>query len=260
MRITDIARITTIILAFILLMIFITGFASLEKGAVGRLFTDENIIQALFFGLATSLLATLFSAVLGIPAGYYLARNRKGISRALDAFFDIPLVVPPLIVGVLLLTFFNLPVVKQLFSFIFTFQGAVIAQFFVAFPFTVKTSKSAFELVPPVYERIAMTLGARPLKSFYDTTLKIASGGIISGVLLSWLRALGEFGATLMVGGGIPGKTTNIPIQIYLDMTEGDYSKGIALSLLIALTAFIVIGTVRYILHQAGRMAHHHDV
>lgn len=259
MRITDIARVTTLFLALMLLIVFLTGLVTLEKGALQRLFSDRSIITALIFGLSTSLWATLFSVLFGVPAGYYLARNRQTLSRILDAFFDIPLVVPPLVVGVLLLTFFNLPWIQNLFTFIFTFQGAVVAQFFVAFPFTVKTSKSAFELVPPVYERIAMTLGARPFRSFYDTTLKLASGGILSGILLSWLRALGEFGATLMVSGGITGKTANIPIQIYLDMTEGDYSKGIALSLMIALTAFIIITVVRSIIYRMGGFHHKHE-
>ncbi len=259
MRITDIARVTTLFLALMLLIVFLTGLVTLEKGALQRLFSDRSIITALIFGLSTSLWATLFSVLFGVPAGYYLARNRQTLSRILDAFFDIPLVVPPLVVGVLLLTFFNLPWIQNLFTFIFTFQGAVVAQFFVAFPFTVKTSKSAFELVPPVYERIAMTLGARPFRSFYDTTLKLASGGILSGILLSWLRALGEFGATLMVSGGITGKTANIPIQIYLDMTEGDYSKGIALSLMIALTAFIIITVVRSIIYRMRDFHHKHE-
>jgi molybdate transport system permease protein len=259
MRITDIARIMTIILALLLLTIFLTGFVKLERGSLVRLFSDRTIIHALVFGLSTSLWATFLSAIFGIPSGYYLARNRQHLSRILDAFFDIPLVVPPLVVGVLLLTFFNLPWMQNLYNFIFTYQGAVAAQFFVAFPFTVKTSKSAFELVPPVYERIAMTLGARPLRSFYDTTLKLASGGILSGILLSWLRALGEFGATLMVGGGISGKTANIPIQIYLDMTEGDYSKGIALSLIVALTAFIIIAVVRFFIHRMGGFHPRHE-
>jgi molybdate transport system permease protein len=254
MKITDIARIITFILALILITLFINGLTILDAGSVSRMFSDPLVVRAVVFGLLSSITATLFSTVLGVPSGYYLARNKKALSRVLDAFFDIPLVLPPLIIGVLLLTFFNLGIIKGFYNFIFTFEGAVIAQFLIAFPFTVKTSKSAFELIPPVYERIAMTLGARPLRSFADTTLKLASGGIISGILMSWLRALGEFGATLMVGGGIAGKTTNIPIQIYLDMTEGDYQKGIALSLMIALISFLIIGIVRYVLFRTDKI------
>lgn len=248
MKIIVFTRITTFLLAFFLLSIFLSAFSSLEWKSIVRLFQDEFVIKSIVFGLMTSIGATLLSAIFGIPAGYFLARNKKTISHILDAFFDIPLVVPPLTLGVLLLAFFNLEYVKMIYNFIFTFYGAVIAQFFVAFPFTVKTSKSAFELIPPVYERIAMTLGASPWRSFRDTTLKLASGAILSGLLLSWLRSLGEFGATLMVGGGIAGKTANIPIQIYLDMTEGDFQKGISMSIAIALIAFVITAIARQVM------------
>lgn len=82
--------------------------------------------------------------------------------------------------------------------------------------------------MPPVYERIAKTLGAGPFKSFYDTTFKIAFPAILAGLTLTWLRCMGEFGATLMVGGGIPGKTENIPVYICLNMSSGDFDKGMA--------------------------------
>lgn len=252
MTLSQTARFVAFALATLLLAVFLTGFWALEWGDFVRLWGDREVLRAVGFGLVTSLLATFLAVLFGVPAGYYLARSRRFTSRLLDAFFDIPLIIPPLIMGVLLLTFFNMAFMKNFYNFVFTTAGAVIAQFFVAFPFTVKTSKSAFEMVSPVYERIAMTLGARPLRSFWDTTLKLASGGIISGILLSWLRALGEFGATLMVGGGIAGKTANIPIRIYLDMTEGDFHKGIAMSLAVALVAFVTIATVRFVWRKSG--------
>ena len=105
-------------------------------------------------------------------------------------------------------------------------------------PFTVRASKSAFEMIPPVYEQMAMTLGATPGRAFYDTTWKMALRGVLGGLILSWLRCLGEFGATLMVGGAIPGRTENVPIYIYLNMSAGEFDKGVAASVLALLCAF----------------------
>ena len=241
MKLTTISGAFVFVLALFILLIISAGFLLTDMRSIISLFKDGNFIKAVIFGLKTSLLATFFSAFLGIPSGYYLARKKSMLSRILDSLFDIPLIIPPLIVGVLLLTFFNISAVSRVIEVVFTFTGAVIAQFFISFPFTVKASKNAFEMIPPVYERIAMTLGASRFRSFYDTTFKLAFNGIMGGLILSWLRSLGEFGATLMVGGGIAGMTANIPINIYLNMTEGDFQKGLAASVLVVVFAFLCV-------------------
>ncbi len=247
MKLTRVSLILSIVLALFVLSIVVCGFLNVSLSEIAGLFRDREFLDAVYFGLKTSIAATLISAIFGIPSGFLLARSDSLISRFLDSFFDIPVVIPPLVVGALLLNLFNSPAIKAFYSFIFTATGATIAQFFVAFPFTVKASKSAFELISPIYERIAMTLGASNFGSFYDTTFKLASSGILSGLMLTWLRSLGEFGATLMVGGGIPYKTTNIPIEIYLKMTEGDFNKGLAASILVVIISFIGVLVVKVI-------------
>ncbi len=241
MKLTTFASAFVFVLALFILLIISAGFLLTDIKSITSLFQDGDFIKAVIFGLKTSLLATFVSALMGIPSGYYLARKKSMLSRILDSLFDIPLIIPPLIVGVLLLTCFNIPAVSNVIELVFTFTGAVIAQFFISFPFTVKASKSAFEMIPPVYERIAMTLGASSFRSFYDTTFKLAFNGIMGGLILSWLRSLGEFGATLMVGGGIAGMTANIPINIYLNMTEGNFQKGLAASVLVIAFAFLCV-------------------
>lgn len=227
----------------------IVFFAVLNIGMqeLGDVLRDKGFLRAIVFSVQTSLAATLLAFVVGLPAGFYLARHKGVSARLLDALLDIPVVIPPLIVGVILLSFFNLPAMKKVYDFIFTAPGAVLAQFFVAVPFTVKSAKAGFELVPPVYERIAMTLGAGPFKSFYDTTFKIAFPAILGGLTLTWLRCMGEFGATLMVGGGIPGKTENIPVYIYINMSSGDFEKGMAASILAILFSFASIVAVKVV-------------
>ncbi len=241
MKLTKLSIFPTTILIVFVLSVIVWGFFSVSFTDFFALFKDREFVSAVLFGLETSFVAVVCSSVLGIPAGFLLARSSGLLSKVSDVLFDLPIVIPPLVVGVLLLNVFNSSLINNVYSFVFTFSGAAIAQFFVAFPFTVKSSKSAFELIPPIYERIAMTLGARYFKSFFDTTFKLAFESIVSGLILTWLRSLGEFGATLIVGGGIAYKTENIPINIYLKITEGNFREGLAASLFVIAVVFIFV-------------------
>lgn len=256
MKLSNISRIVVVILAAFFAAVLIAGLLQTNVWSVSNLFADDEFHGAILFSLQTSVVAAAMAFVLGVPSGFFLARNNTLVSRFIDVLFDIPIVIPPLIVGVLLMSFLRLPVINDLFSFIFTMKGAIIAQFFVAVPFTIKSAKSAFELVPPVYERIAMTLGAKPVRSFFDTTFKLAFPGILSGLILTWLRCIGEFGATLMVAGGIPGKTENIPIHVYLHMISGDYQKGITAGLLAIGLAFVCIILINTVFIRGRKHGH----
>lgn len=247
MKLTNISRVLAIVLAAFFVIVLLAGVSQISLESTSSLFADNSFLVAIGFTLKTSIVATILAFVIGVPSGFFLARNNTLISRSLDVLFDIPIVIPPLIVGVLLLTFFNSEFISEVYSFIFSTSGAIIAQFFVAVPFTIKSSKNAFELVPPIFERIAMTLGARPVRSFYDTTYKIAFPGILSGLILTWLRCIGEFGATLMVGGGIPGKTENLPINVYLHMVSGETDKGITAAVLAIFLALFCIVFINFV-------------
>lgn len=247
MNITRISKILAFILALFFIVVVLTGLTNIHLGDLPALLKNKVFWNSMWFSLKTATIATVIAFIFGMPAGFYMARNHRTASRVFDAVFDIPVVVPPLIVGVLLLNFFNTPIMREIGSFIFTTKGAIIAQFFVAVPFTIKAAKNAFELIPPIYERIAMTLGASPLRSFYDTTFKIAMPSIVSGLILTWLRCLGEFGATLMVGGAMPGRTQNIPIYIYMANTGGDFTMAMTASILTIIVAFLGILLVKYL-------------
>ncbi len=248
MKLTKFSFVPAILLVAFVLLVIIWGFLGVALSDFRKLFLDGEFISAVIFGLETSFASVFLSCLLGVPTGFVLARSDRFLSKFLDAIFDVPIIIPPLIVGVLLLNVFNNSFIGKFYSFVFTFWGAAIAQFFIAFPFTVKASKSAFELVSPIYERIAMTLGANYYKSFFDTTFKLARSSILSGLVLSWLRSLGEFGATLIVGGGIAYKTENIPINIYLKIMEGNFREGLAASLFVVLVAFLSVLFIKLIL------------
>lgn len=250
MFLTTLAKWSSFLLAIFIVIIIGTTLMATESHLIVELLQDPEFGRSVLFSLRTSIAATMFAAIMAIPTGLYLARNTSAATRIVDALLDIPIVMPPLVVGVLLLSFFNLSIIKSVYDFIFTTSGAIVAQFFVAMPFTVRASKSAFELVPPVYEQMAMTLGATPARAFFDTTGKMALRGITAGLILSWLRCLGEFGATLMVGGAIPGRTENVPIYIYLNMSGGEFDKGLAASVLALFFAFFGVLLVKCIVDR----------
>ncbi|MFW6387078.1 MAG: molybdate ABC transporter permease subunit [Thermodesulfobacteriota bacterium] len=222
------------------------NFTDLNLQELKHLSQEPRFIKALRFSLLTSGGATLGAFVFGIPAALWLSRRRTRGARLCAIVLELPLVIPPLIIGVLLLQLANQALVQNVFNLVFTFQGALLAQFFVALPLLIKAAEGAFRLIPSEYEHIAMSMGASPLRAFVDTTWRLAWPGILPGIVMAWMRALGEFGATLMVGGGITGKTENIPIFIYLSISEGDFSAGMGACALLILTVIVILLLLRW--------------
>ncbi len=214
-----------------------------------QLMKDQEFIQSLIFTFKSAVPATMIAFLFGVPVGFYLSRFKGFLPELFDTIFDIPIVIPPLIVGVLFLSFFSNALPPFLNIFVFNIYGAIVVQFFIALPLTIKISKTAFDLVPPLYENLAMTLGASYFRAIYDTTFKIAFSGILSGVVLTFLRCIGEFGATLIVGGGIPGQTENIPINIYINMSSGKYDYAMAASVMTIIFTILGLFVIKFIFH-----------
>ncbi|MGI4849801.1 MAG: molybdate ABC transporter permease subunit [Janthinobacterium lividum] len=199
--------------------------------------------------------ATVLDLVFGVGVGYLLARKRFPGRDVLDAFLTLPMVMPPTVLGYYLLVLLGrrgaLGVWLQEhlgINLIFTWQGAVIAATVVAFPLVFKAARAAFEAVDPQYEQAAQSLRIGELAIFFRITLPLAWRGILAGVLLAFARATGEFGATLMVAGSIPGKTQTLSIAVYEAVQAGQDETANFLVLLTSLTCMIV-------LLVAGRLA-----
>jgi len=210
-----------------------------------ELWHNPRFMQALLFSLTTSGGATLCAFFLGVPTALWLKRSHHWSARLCGIILELPLVIPPLILGVLMLKLSSQTLVQEFIRLVFTFKGALVAQFLVALPLMIKSAESAFRLIPTQYEHLALTMGATPRQAFFDTTWRLAWPGILAGIAMAWMRALGEFGATLMVGGGMPGKTENIPIFIYLSISEGSFSAGMGASALLVLTVLGILFLLR---------------
>ncbi len=194
-----------------------------------------------YLSLKIAFYATLISAIIGIPLGWLLARGRFIGSNLLSSFVMLPMVLPPTVLGYYLLVLIG----RQSFigrwlqdtlqvNLVFTWQGAVLAAAIVSLPLMVRAVQASIDSVDPNTEDVARTLGKTEPVIFFRITLPLAWQGILAGFVLAFARAMGEFGATLMVAGNIPGKTQTLSIAIYDAVQGGNYEQANFLVILIS--------------------------
>lgn len=215
----------------------------------------DAVWVALGLSLKVAGWATALNIVLGIGVGFFLARSRFPGRDLLDTLLTLPMVMPPTVLGYYLLVLVGR---RSAFgswlydtfgiNLIFTWQGAVIAATVVAFPLVFKPARAAFEAVDAQLEQAARVLGVSELSIFLRITLPLAWRGILAGVLLAFARALGEFGATLMVAGSIPGKTQTLSIAVYEAVQAG---KDDTANMLVIITSVVCV----VVLLSASRLA-----
>jgi molybdate transport system permease protein len=193
---------------------------------------DGSVLFALRLSLQVAAAATLLVVLIGTLMAFILARKNFRGKEILDIFLTLPLVLPPTVTGYYLILFMgrNGLLGKHLFhwtgwSIMFTWYAAVLASFFVALPLMIKTMRAAIESVDRNLIKVSYTLGHGEVKTFLKVILPLSKRGMIAGAVLSFARAMGEFGATLMIAGNIPGKTATMPIAIYTSASSGDWSK-----------------------------------
>jgi molybdate transport system permease protein len=202
----------------------------------------------IILSLKVATAAVIIVVLLGIPLAGHMARRNFPGKDLVEAFVTLPLVLPPSVVGFILLWLFgkNGPLGQFLtgvfhVSVVFNLAGAVIAAAVVSFPMMYQSTKAAMEGVDRTLENAARTLGAGELRVFLSITIPLSWPGIVSGFILSFARSLGEFGATLMIAGNIPGKTQTMPIAIYMANEGGDAATAMILVVIMTVFSFLVI-------------------
>jgi molybdate transport system permease protein len=210
---------------------------------------SPEIISAILLSLKTSIAVVLLALLFGIPAAYILATKRFKGKNILDTLVDLPIVLPPLVCGLAILIAFGGGGIFSRFNVLFTVKGIIIAQLFVASPFLIRSAKTAFESIDQDVMDAARTLGASEFYTytFKKVSLPLAKSGIASGVVMTWARALGEFGATAMVAGCIPYRTETMTVGIYMHAMSGDISASVALSLILMSFAFTTLIVFKYL-------------
>lgn len=208
--------------------------------------------STLFISLRTALISTFLVAVIGISLAHKLLYKKGILKNILESLILLPLFMPPSLVGyIILISVGKRSFVGKLleklfdFSFIFSWQGGVLACSVVSLPIMYQAAKGTLSSLNKVYKEAARLDGANELQIFFKITLPICIHGILSGVVLTFGRAFGEFGATMMVTGNIPGKTQNIPMQLYYAVESGEYAKANNIAFMI-----IIISTTLIFLHN----------
>jgi molybdate transport system permease protein len=255
-RRTRISISSLLVLFFFLLAIVYIGLPVLSlflKADLSSFFAslDDPFVQdALWLSFTTTIISTVIIILVGTPIAYVNARYQYPFKEIIDSVIDMPVVMPPAVAGIaLLMAYGRLGIAGQYFNafgitFAFTTTAVIMAQLFVASPFYIRQARTSFEDVDRSYENAARTLGASSVRAFFFVTVPIAMNGLVSGAILSWARALGEFGATIMFAGNFEGVTQTMPLAVYMAL-NGDLNAALVLSIVLVVISFVVIVAVK---------------
>jgi len=216
------------------------------------------IFEALRISIIVVTFSTIIIGVVGVALAVLLAKYNFRGKEVLDALLTLPLVLPPTVTGYYLLVLFGRRgliggYVYELTgrTIVFTLEGAILAAVVVSLPLMIKAARAGIESVDPEYERASFTLGKSHLETFWRITLPLSRRSIVAGLVLSFARALGEFGATLMVAGNIPGRTQTMPMAIYEAMVSGDDREAQILAIILTAISLVAI----YLTNRFSRSA-----
>jgi len=215
---------------FAALLFSVAGATTASK--FWQVLSGDEVRFAVKLSLFTATLSTALAVLLALPAAYALSRWNFPGKNLVDTLIDLPIVLSPVAIGAALMLFFNTwagrLVEKDILAFVFQRPGLVLAQFTVVAALAVRLLKSAFDMVDPRYEQVGRVMGCTPFGAFAKVTLPLARPGILAAVILTWARAVGEFGASVTLAGATAMKTETLPISIYLSFATADVGRAAA--------------------------------
>jgi molybdate transport system permease protein len=252
----------SLVFLFFIIIPLAAVFYNLDATKVILELQNPQVLDALSLGAVTASLASFLSFLFGVPTAYLLAtRNFMGKS-VVDAVLDVPMILPPAVAGLALLLAFAPrgllgPELRQLGIILpGSTLAVVLSQFFVASPFILRSSKAAFENVDKKLVDSARLLNPSRLGVFLTVTLPLAANGVVAGFVMTWARAIGEFGATLMFAGNLPGVTQTMPLAIYMLMAEDPLASNVLSAILVA-TSFTLL--IMFRLLSSRKKVRYHD-
>lgn len=237
---------TSLIFILFILLPIAAIFLKLDLSRLVVELQNPGVLDAIRVGLATSLLATIACFAFGVPTAYLLATRSFRGKSFVDVLLDLPMVLPPAVAGLALLLALaprgllgaplqQLGVVLPGNTF-----AVVLAQFFVASPFILRSAKTAFENVPRKLIDNARILTSSRVRVFLTVTLPLSMYGVLTGLVMTWARSMGEFGATLMFAGNLPGVTQTMPLAIYMLMAEDPLASNVLSAILVVISFFVL--------------------
>ena len=241
------AIITAGYLVFWLLLLGSTATYSTPEAWL-KVVQSPEIRHATWLSLISCTAAAAIAVLLAIPVGYLMSRQSFPGKSWIDAALDIPIILPPLVVGLCLLIFFQTwmgKVIESAIPFTYTVAGVVLAQFVVAASFAIRTMRGTFDHLSPRPEQVELTLGATEFQSLWRVALPAARRGMLAAFCISWARSLGEFGPILVFAGATRMKTEVLPTTVWLELSVGNLDSAVAVSLTMIGVAVLVLLAVR---------------
>ncbi len=215
--------------------------ARLVDHPIGAALADRNIQYSIGLSLISCTITTILSLVVAIPIGYLMSRCNFFGKNFIDALLDIPIVLPPLVVGLSLLILFQYAPDGVRERVVYQIPAVILAQFVVACAFAIRTMRVTFDQIDPRCEQVALTLGCSQSQAFGSVVLPQARAGVLTAGTLAWARALGEFGPLLVFAGATRGKTEVLSTTVFLELSIGNLEAAVAVSLIMIFAAVTVL-------------------
>lgn len=237
---------TCLVFVLFIILPIMSVFMNLSLSRLILELESGRVIDALTVGLLTSFLSTMLALVFGVPTAYLLATRRFVGKPIVETILDLPMVLPPAVAGMALLLAFAPrgilgPTLRGLGIILpGSTLAVVLSQFFVASPFILRSTKVAFENVQKSIIDSARILSPSRIRIFFTVTLALSTHGVVSGIVMTWARSMGEFGATLMFAGNLPGVTQTMPLAIYTLMVEDPLASNILSAILVVVSFFVL--------------------
>jgi molybdate transport system permease protein len=232
--------------AIIILAMILADLAYVDKESMLGALRSPEIHYSIVLSLLSCTLSTILSLWVAIPLGYLTSRFDFPGKRFLDTVLDIPIVLPPLVIGISLLALFNFAPFSWTSEWVvFEIPAVILAQFMVACAFATRAMRISFDQIPERYEKVALTLGCNRGKAFWLVVMPQTRRGIVAAGTLAWARSLGEFGPILVFAGSTRMRTEVLPTSVYLEIQAGNLKGALAVSLIMIVAAAAVLATSR---------------
>lgn len=243
----------TITFTVFVFLVYVGLILSLFYFYQGSLFTktlfSERTLFSLRLSLTTATIVTVVSVFFAIPSAYALSRYQFFGRQIIDTLLELPMIVSPVALGAMILIFFTTPAGQLIQNrgpqFVFTIYGILLAQFITTVGVAIRLIKAVLDEIPQKYEEIAWVLGTSPAKTFFTVVLPLSKKGIIASSVLTWAKALGEFGATITIAGSMAMKTETLPIAIFMRLSSADIEGTAVLVMILIGIGLVILYSVR---------------
>lgn len=226
----------------------------LDAASLREVVFSERTLFSLHLSLVAATLAASLAVLLAVPAAYALSRYSFPGKELVDTMLEFPIIVSPAALGAMLLIFFNNPlgewIQEHVLRFVFSFAGIVLAQFVTILGVAVRLLKTSFDEVPRTLEIVARTMGAGPWHVMWTVTFPLARRGLLAAFIVAWAKALGEFGATMMVAGTMAMRTETLPVAIFMRLATADITGAVALIFVLVFIGLFALHLVRHFLRK----------